>query len=216
MGYKKSIEDLYDNTYKAQKEQIEKGFKKTSNEYGHQLEKGKKQYSDLIDDAYANNVMQERARREHMANMGLSAAGGTSRTIQQRYTNNLNDQVGDIKRQRQDFTDNVKLALSNLEMQKQADLNSLAANRDAGVIQDTLAYKQWKQGYDLQKKQNIENLALMNSQYETSKTQWDAQNKQQKEESAFQHAYNLYVSRLITKDQFEAMTGISVKDLPRA
>lgn len=182
MNSAQQISRYYDEMEKAQKAQLLARYQKDVNEYQNQLKHAPAQYQQLKNEAYVNNALAERARRESMANMGLSGLGGTSQTLEQRNTSRLLGTLGDASRQQQDYTDQVNLALANLGIKHNADLQSLAAGNAAQ-----------------------RSAALM------EQARFEAQYDQTQQKNVFEQAYNLYKKKLITAAQFTAMTGIPLK-----
>lgn len=189
MDLKKQIEEQYIKELEAQKAQLKAGYDQNAAAYQKQIGDAAAQYQQLKNEAYVNNALAERARRENVANMGLSGEGGTSQTLQQRSTAALLGTLGDVSRQQQDYTDNVNLALANLGVQYGADVTSLEAENASALNEALIKQSQWQADYDLQMR----------------KMQEDEQ------QSLFKQAYNLYLKRLITAAQFKAMTGINLK-----
>lgn len=177
-----AIQSQYDQLAQAQKAQLEAQYAQSMAAYQKQLADAPAQYQQLRNEAYVNNALAERARRENMANMGLSGLGGTSQTLEQRNNARLLGTLGDASRQQQGFTDNISLALSNLGLQYGADLTSLSAKTEAE-----------------------RNAALL------EQSRWETQQEQSRQKSVFDQAYSLYRKRLITAAQFTAMTGIALR-----
>jgi hypothetical protein len=97
--------------------------------------------------------------------------------------------LGDVNRQQQDYTDNINLALSNLDTQYKSDDLALEQQNQADLNAALTAYDQWRSGYD-----------LSNQEYELSQSN-----------SAFDQAWALLQKKRITKDQFEVWTGIKLR-----
>lgn len=200
--WRKTINDKYDETLKAQKGQAQAAHDTAKAGYQKQLDDAPAQYNALKNEASVNKQMQDRIRKENMANMGMSGAGGTSRTFQQRNANNYLNNLGNITRQQEDFADNVKLALSNLNTQFGADVNSMTAQNNAARNAELLAQNQWQSGYDLQ-----------NRQFDFQGRQFDYQKEQdvlKQENTEFGYALSLLEKRKITRRQFENMTGVKL------
>ncbi len=201
--WQKTIKDKYDETLKAQKGQAQAARDIAQAGYEKQLNDAPAQYKALRNETSVNKNLQDRIRKENMANMGLSGAGGTSQTFQQRNTNNFLNNMGNISRQQQDFTDNINLALSNLNTQYGADVNSMIVQNNAERNAELLAQNQWQSGYDLQNRQ----FGLQNQQFDYQKEL----DKQAQKNTIFEQAYSLLAKRKITKRQFEAMTGVKLR-----
>lgn len=189
MDWTRQIEEQYAQSLEAQKAQLKAGYDQNAAAYQKQLGDAAAQYQQLKNDAYVNNALAERARRENVANMGLSGLGGASQTLQQRNTAALLGALGDASRQQRDYEDNVNLALSNLATQYGADVSSLEAKNAAALSEAMTKQRQWQADYDLQ-----------------------AQKMQEAEQqNTFKQAYNMYLKRMITAAQFQAMTGLSLR-----
>ena len=102
-----SLEKQYKSQLDAQLKKAEAAYTQNANNYRSQLDKAPEAYQAMRNQAYTQNALAEQARKENMANMGLSGAGGTSQTLQQRNQTALLNAVGDISRQQQDYTDNI-------------------------------------------------------------------------------------------------------------
>lgn len=177
-----AIQSQYDKLTQAQMAQLEAQYAQNVAAYQKQLADAPGQYQQLRNEAYVNNALAQRARRENMANMGLSGLGGTSQTLEQRNNARLLGTLGDVSRQQQGFTDNINLALEGLGTQYSADIASLSAKNEAE-----------------------RNAAML------EQSRFEAQQEQARQKSVFDQAYALYRKRLITAAQFTAMTGISLK-----
>lgn len=187
--WKTLINGIYDQLKTSQEQAIGGRYGSQELELNTQKSKAPDIYNPLRDEAYTSTEAAERSRREAMANMGFSGAGGTSQTLQQRNSNALLNALGDISRQQQDYTNNVQLALDKLGIQKTAELNSLGSQIESQRNQAYLDQGNWEKNYSLQQNQ----LDLTKS------------------DSAFNKAYDLYIKKLITKKQFESMTGIDIR-----
>ena len=187
--WKALINSIYDDIKSSQQQAISGRYDAQRLELNTQKEKAPDIYNPLRNEAYTNSEMAERSRREAMANMGLSAGGGTSQTLRQRNTNALLNSLGDISRQQQDYTNNIQLALDKLGIQEGAERGSSDLQIDSQRNQALLDQGNWEKGYGLQQ-----------SQYGLSKS-----------DSAFNQAFELYSKKLITKKQFESMTGLDIR-----
>ncbi len=189
MDLTKQIEEQYTKDLAAQKAQLKAGYDQNAAAYQKQIADTAAQYQQIKNDAYVNNALAERARRENVANMGLSGEGGSSQTLQQRNAAALLEVLGDASRQQQDYTDNVNLALANLAAKYGADVASLEAKNASSLNEALVKQNQWQADYDLKAQKMHED----------------------EQETIFKQAYNLYLKRLITAAQFKAMTGVSLK-----
>lgn len=188
-NWTKQIEEQYEQSLAAQKAQLKTTFDQSTLVYQRKLNEAAAQYGQLKNEAYVNNALAERARRENIANMGLSGGGATSQTLEQRNTAALLGTLGDATRQQQDDTDNVNLALANLAAQYGADMTSLEASNSAQRNEALIKQTQWQADYDMD---------------------WRKMT-QDEQQDIFQQAYSLYQKRLITSAQFQAMTGIALR-----
>ncbi len=188
-NWTKQIEEQYEQTLAAQKAQIKAEFDQNTSAFQKKLNEAAAQYGQLKNEAYVNNALAERGRRENIANRGLSGAGGTSQTLQQRNTAALLGTLGDVSRQQQDYTDDVNLALANLATQYGADVTSLEASNAAKRNEALIKQSQWQADYDMDWHKML----------------------QDEQQDTFKQAYNLYLKRFITAAQFQAMTGIALR-----
>ena len=180
--------DQYQQLIDAQKAQLEAAYNKQVGDYNSQRQQSESDYRSLMNQAAAANAMQERARRESMANMGLSSAGGTSRTHAQMANNNLSNQLGSIKLQQREYNEEVDTALADLASQYNADSQNVSASIGAQRLNDQLAYEQWKSGHELQ-----------SDQFE-----WSMEN------AKLNQLIDLLRSKKISKKQFETLSGIKL------
>jgi|AGTN01.2.fsa_nt_gi hypothetical protein len=146
---KSLIEEQYANLVKAQKEKIDAEYDISRNQYNHQLGKAEETYQPLRNEAYVNNALAEKARKENMANMGLSGEGGTSLSLQQRNNGNLLSTLGDVSRQEEGYKDEVGLALANLDTTYYGNINSVTADAEAQRIAALLSQGQFDANYAL-------------------------------------------------------------------
>ncbi len=177
-----SIKSYFDNLEQAQKASIIAQFEQAYAELQKKYENVPAQYQYLKNEAYVNNALIEKARRENMANMGLGGTGGASQTLEQRNTGRLLREIGDISRQQQDYSDNVNMALYNLKTKHKADLT------------------------EVESKTASERIAAL-----TEQARFEAQFEQARQKNLFDQAYSLYKKKLITAAQFTEMTGIALK-----
>lgn len=187
--WKTTVDDIYENSRTSQMAALQGQYDNQKLDYESQKSKAPEKFNPLRNEAYVNTEMAERSRKESMANMGLSGAGGTSQTHQQRNINTLLSTLGGISRQQQDFTDNVNFALGQLGTQFDANKRSINAQIDSEKSRAYLDQGNWEKNYGLQKGQ----LDLSIS------------------DSTFNKAFELLKSSRITKKEFENMTGIDIR-----
>jgi hypothetical protein len=185
----KLIDDQYQKLIESQKAKLGADYDNSKSQYENQLGKSDETYQPLRNEAYVNNALAEKARRENMANMGLSGEGGTSLSLQQQNTGSLLNTLGDVSRQQQGYEDEISLALANLDTTYQGNVSSVTADYEAQKIAAQLSQNQFDQNY-----------ALSQSQYELSKS-----------DSVFSQYYQLLKAKRITKKQFEQATGYDLK-----
>lgn len=173
----------------AQTAKNDSDYKVSRDTYQNQLGKSEETYQPLRNEAYVNNALAEKSRKENMANMGMSGEGGTSMSLQQRNTGNLLSTLGDVSRQQRGFEDDINLALTNLDTTHNAANTSVTAELDAQRIGAQLAQSQFDQ-----------NLELSQSQYDLAQ-----------KNSIFDQYYALLKDKRITKDEFELATGIDLR-----
>ena len=213
MTPEQQIKNRYLETRKAQKAQIDAAYLNQKSSYQKQIKDAPGTYQPLRNQAYVNNAMAERGRREQMANMGQSAAGGMSQTLQQRNTNQLLNTVGDATRQQQGYIDNVNLALGNLKTQRSADIASARSQSMAGMNADLLSQNNWQQNFDAQRAAEQQAQQRWQSEYDTGQQRWQQEYETSQKNAAFDQASALYLRGLITAKQFKTMTGVEVKNI---
>ena len=205
--YTGNINSIYDESLKAQKAKLRGTYDQNAATYDKQLSEAPEKYQTLKNEAYVNNAQTERARQESMANMGLSGAGGTSQTLQQRNTNTLLNTLGDASRHQQSYIDDINLNKANMKTQYDADTQSLVSQSESDKNAALLSASQWGDNYDLQEKQ----YALSEQESAFNRDLQNRQFTQGESENVFNQAYSLYAKKYITKAQFEAMTGIDIR-----
>lgn len=183
------IAEQYQKLIDAQKAKNGADYDISKREYENQLGSAEGTYQPLRNEAYVNRALAERARKEDMANMGLSGEGGTSLSLQQRNTGSLLSELGDISRQQQGFENELGLALANLKTTRDADLSGIIADLEAKRIAAQLSQKQVDDNFALSEER------LARSQ----------------EDELYARYYQLYKARMITKKQFEDATGIDLR-----
>lgn len=202
-GTVSSFSDIAGNQYQqlidAQKAQLGADYNNQLGNYNSERDKSVGEYRSLVNQASSTSAMQERARKESMANMGLSAAGGTSRTHAQMANSNLANQIGSIQLQQKQYNEEVDRALADLSKQYNAAALGVDANIGVQRLTDEMAYDQWKSGYELQK-----------DQYNTSADQWNQEFAWNTENAKLNQLIDLYRSKKISKKQFEALSGITL------
>ncbi|MBT3320511.1 MAG: hypothetical protein HN389_12200 [Clostridia bacterium] len=193
---KDSIRDNWANLTKSARDKLEQQYNRDQAEYAKQGRVAAQEFKGMQNQATVGKAMQERVRKEQMANMGMSTGGGTSRTFAQRNANNLNNQLGSISRQKRDYKENVNSALANLRGKYDAEGNAIEAQNNASSMNAQMQYEQWKQGFDQQQQQ-----------MDMSRDQWEKSFTAQQENAAFDQAMALYRSKKITRKQFEAIAN---------
>jgi murein DD-endopeptidase MepM/ murein hydrolase activator NlpD len=179
--WEQQINDMFSNSLAAQQGQIDANYNIQKSDYDKQINDAPKKYDPLRNEAYVNNAMAERSRKESMANMGLSGAGGASQTLQQRNTGALLNTLGDISRQQQDYTDNINFAIGKLTTKYNADTESLNQQTESERKRALFDQGNWEKSYGLQQDQ----LELSMS------------------DSEFNKYMSLYDKKLITKKQMK-------------
>lgn len=192
----KLIADQYDKTLTAKRAQLQAQYQQNAAAYQKELKDAAAQYQTLKNDAYVDNALAEKSRKEAVANMGLSGEGGTALTWRQRNMTQLLTALGDASRQQQDHTDNVNLALANLGTQYSADVTDAQSDNAAQRSKALIEQGRWQAGHDM----DLEKMARDREKM-----------VRETEKSLFEQAYKLYLKRLITAAQFKAMTGISLR-----
>ncbi len=176
------INTQYDQSLKAQNKKLKAARDVATSQYNAQIKDATKSYDTMRKQAYTDNALADKTRRESMANMGLSGAGGMSQTLTQRDRSTLLGTLGDATRQQQDYTDNVNLAISNLNTQYNADYASAAAQNASERNAALTSYRQWQKQFD-----------------------------QTQQNTNFKNYFDLLTNNKITKKQFQNLTGIKLK-----
>ncbi len=166
-------------------------YEKSYGLYDKHLAEAQEAYRRMADEARVNKALLERAARSSDKAAGITMRSG-QRTIGQRNENNLQNTLGSIERQHEDYRENVEHALSKLAIQEAAEDRSYAARKAADEGANRLSQQRFDADFGLQ--QNWQDL--------------------HKKQSDFNKAYQLYLKRLFGPKQFKEMTGIKVKKLP--
>ena len=183
-----TINQQYREQLAAQQAQLQAQRDQAEAEYNLQKSGAKDTYNSMRKTAHADSAMADRARRESMANMGLSSAGGMSQTLAQRGSNALMGAVGSANKQEQDYKNNIDLALGNLNTQFDANMASATSQNQAALNAELSQYSQWQANYEMQQEQMA----------------------QTQQSAIFDQAYALYVKKKISRRQFENMTGLDL------
>lgn len=176
------IKKMYEESLKGQQAKLKANLDIAKSGLTTQLEKLPEAYQGLRNDAALQKEIQARKTQEYMANLGLSGAGGASRTEMQRNNLNYLNQIGSVNRQEQQSVDDINTAISQLTKQYNAEDQALIAQNEAGKLSDLLNNYQWQ------------------SQFDAAQT-----------DSNYNKALNLLSGGWITADQFEKMTGTHVQ-----
>ncbi len=94
MEWTKQIEEQYLNDLAAQKARLKAGYDQNAAAYQKQIGNAAAQYQQLKNEAYVNNALAERARRENVANLGLSGEGGDITDFTAAEHSNIAEHVG--------------------------------------------------------------------------------------------------------------------------
>lgn len=183
------IDEQYASALKAQQESLKKDYDTSRMDYEAKLGQSDETYQPLRNEAYVNNALAEKTRRENMANMGLSGGGGTSLSLQQRNTGNLLSTLGDVSRAQQGYEDEIGLTLAKLDTTYAGSESSAAAENESQRLAAQLAQGQFDQNYALS----------------------EATLAETKRSNTFDQYYQLYKTGRITKGEFELATGIDLK-----
>jgi hypothetical protein len=140
------------------------------------------EYAPLRGDAYTQNLLAQKRLKERMANMGLSATGGTSGTLENQNAMGLQSNLGSLARQKQKIIDD--------------------ANSQIALLGQNYATDQSTASADIASQEQTALLA----QYEK-----DRAYEMEQEQIKFDKAWALWQKKKITAKQFKDMTGIDVK-----
>ncbi|MGI5850414.1 MAG: hypothetical protein ACOX8Q_10205, partial [Christensenellales bacterium] len=173
----------YDKSLATGKKHIKAAHDAAKAAYNNQLEETAAEYRALENEAYVNKALQDRAACDFAAD--TIVGGELPLTVKQKGTSDLQNVLGKIKRQHHDFTDNVNLALRNLDMRYQADMESLEAKNAAEKSAAQLSWGQFDADHELRTRRL----------------------EQAGKDSMNERAYSLYTKGMIDSAQFKALTG---------
>lgn len=194
-----NIQGVWDKKTKADIGTLDANVQAEREQLDSQRSKAANEYRVLRNQATASHAMQDKATKEYMANIGASAAGGTSRTHQQRAKNNLNNQIGSINLQERQFGEEVDRALREVQGRYSAEVNSILANNNLQSTSQQIQSDQWKAGHD-----------LATAQHNAGQEQWEKQFGWTKENTKITNLISLLQSNKISKKQFETLSGIKL------
>jgi hypothetical protein len=101
-------------------------------------------YQPVRNQAYIDQQLAEARRRESMANMGLSGAGGTSRTLQQQNDTTLLNTLGAADRAQQAYVDTQNQGLMDVN----TAFSKALADIQLAESQALVSQSNWQQEYD--------------------------------------------------------------------
>lgn len=175
------IGKAYDSSLAAKITSIDTGTQQAVQQQQKTIDDSKYTYQPLQNQAYANNLSNQRTLRENMANMGMSGGGGKSLTLENKLASSQQNTLANIALQQQQLIDNAKTQIAQLQAAGETAKASATAELTLQKIQ-ALSNEAWKQ-----------------KQFDQSAQQGDIQNYM-----------NLYLNGRITAAQFKALTGINV------
>lgn len=199
-NYQNNINNMYDAAQKNKEKAINAAVTAGRTAYQNQIGSADSSYKALRNEAYASDQTAQRTLRERMANLGMSAGGGKSMTLDSQRQSALLNRMGEISRQKQQYLDDLRTNISKLQTQGSADIASAAAENEAQRNQALMADFYNTRTYNYQQKRD-----------QTSDGQWKKQYDMQQQSQNYQQAWALYKKRKIGRNQFELMTGIKLK-----
>lgn len=174
------IGKAYDNSLAAKLSSIDTDTQQAVAEQQKTIDDSKYTYQPLKNQAYAENLANQRTLRENMANMGMSGGGGKSLTLENKLASSQQNTLAGIALQQQQLIDNAKTQIAQLQASGETAKASATAELTLQKIQ-ALADEAWKQ----------------------------KQLNQTAEQGDMQTYMNLYLNGRITAAQFKALTGIN-------
>lgn len=195
----KNIQDMWKDKTDADIAQLDANLESQQELHKDQIDLAEKEYSNLRNQTAANYNMQQRAQNEHMANLGFSNEGGTSRSFEQSATNNYNNQLGSINLQERQYANEVDRALRDLQRQYDTDVNNVHANNNLQSTSQQIQNDQWLGQHNLEA-----------AKFNTSQDQFNIQLVWDQEKTKMNNLLELYKSKRITKKQFENLSGLKL------
>ena len=163
------IKNYYDEQLKNSIDAANKSLEASKIPYNYNISQAASTYQPQRNNAYTQNMTDQRSLRERMANYGLGASGGTSSKLENRLANSLQSNLNSVNLAQQNYIDEQNNSLAQLNAKNQANIADLTAQNGLNM-----------------------NSALLNQQNSDLSTY-----------------LNLYLNGRISKQQFQALTGIT-------
>jgi hypothetical protein len=194
--YNQTITDAYNSALKARLEAIAGQVAAGTAGYQKQLAEAGQKFDPLRNEAYTQDQLAQRALRERMANMGLSATGGKSMTLESQREMSLQNRLGEINRQQKQLETDAQFEINRLIAQGEYE-KAQAVAEEAARMNEALMNEYWRQQeYGLSER----GTKLQEEQF-----------AQQKKDAEIDRYYQMFVNGHITAAQFKKKTGITVQ-----
>ena len=205
------FEGMSQKTLDARMKAIQTGVEAGKQQYQRQIDNAAKEYDPLRNEAYTNDQRTQRQQQERLANMGLSATGGASMTMESNRAMSLQNRLGDISRQQQKLVDDANFQINQLVAQGKVD-EAKAVSEETDKLNQQLVddyyktrdYKLQQDQFGYQKERDTTTDQQWQDQLDYTKgrdtvadTHWKEEQKAQKAAQASQNTVALLQSRLL-------------------
>lgn len=148
-----NFQGMYDTSLANQKAAIQAGVDAGKLDLQNTISNAGKEYDPLRNEAYVNDQAAQRQLQERMANMGMSATGGKSMTLDSQRNMSLQNRLGDISRQQQQVVDDANLQINKLVAEGRVQEAQAVAD-EANKLNDRLTEDYYKtKEYNMQQSQ---------------------------------------------------------------
>jgi len=121
------IKNYYDEQLKNSLDAAQKSYEASKIPYNYNISQAPATYQPQRNDAYTQNMSDQRTLRERMANYGLGASGGTSSKLENRLANSLQSNLNSINLNQQNYIDQQNNELAQLAAKNQANAADITA-----------------------------------------------------------------------------------------
>ena len=127
------IKDYYNQQLQNSIDAANKSTEASKIPYNYNISQVKNTYQPQRNEAYTQNMADQRTLRERMANYGLSAGGGTSSKLENRLTNSLQSNLTGVNLAQQNYVDQQNNSLAQLQAQNQSNVADITAQNQLGM-----------------------------------------------------------------------------------
>lgn len=217
-GTQEEIEKMYKEMLGSQKTAAQAQIDAGVGQYTQQKNKIPQSYDPLRNEAHVNDQMAQRVQRERMANMGMSAAGGKSMTLQNQREMGLQNNLGNISRQQKNAEDEIENSIAKLKAEGNLNMANLDAANSQQMNEALMnkynqdrEYNTQQAQFSEQQRQYNESQELQKNQLTEQQRQYEAQQAAAKQAETFNQAWALYQRKKMSSKMFEKMTGMKLK-----